>query len=217
MNSDAYAGTCYMYYPENFTDYGSGLSISYFPRGGDDVTFARLLHHEANGHGFAKLADEYAYDYKGEVTVDERNKTIGDQSNRGWWKNVDFTGDPSKVRWSYFLEDERYANEGLGVYEGGLTYWTGVWRPTETSIMVNNTGGFNAPSREAIYYRINKLAHGGDWEYDYEEFVEYDEVNRSASSSSEGAARRRRSNYVEADFVQPAPPVVVGMSWRDQL
>lgn len=217
MNSDAYAGTCYMYYPENFTDYGSGLSISYFPRGGDDVTFARLLHHEANGHGFAKLADEYAYDYKGEVTVDERNKTIGDQSNRGWWKNVDFTGDPSKVRWSYFLEDERYANEGLGVYEGGLTYWTGVWRPTETSIMVNNTGGFNAPSREAIYYRINKLAHGGDWEYDYEEFVEYDEVNRSASSSSEGAARRRRSNYVEADFVQPAPPIVVGRSWRDQL
>ncbi|MBR0305682.1 MAG: hypothetical protein IIX07_02585, partial [Lachnospiraceae bacterium] len=86
----------------------------------------------------------------------------------------------SKVRWNYFLEDERYANEGLGVYEGGLTYWTGVWRPTENSIMRYNVGGFNAPSREAIYYRINKLAYGKDWEYDYEDFVEYDAINRSA-------------------------------------
>ncbi len=44
--------------------------------------------------------------------------------------------------------------------------------------MKNNKGGFNAPSREAIWYRIHKLAYGDEWEYDYEDFVEYDEVNR---------------------------------------
>ena len=55
MNSDNYAGTCYMYNPEGGSDYGSGVSVSYFPKGGDAGTFAQLIHHEACGHGFAKL------------------------------------------------------------------------------------------------------------------------------------------------------------------
>ncbi|MBR4977603.1 MAG: leucine-rich repeat protein [Bacteroidales bacterium] len=212
MNSDNYAGTCYMYYSETFTDYASGVTVSYFPRGGNEEVFAQLLHHEANGHGFAKLADEYAYDYMGEVTSAEKTKTIDDQNYRGWFKNVDFTDDPTNVRWKHFLADSRYANEGLGVYEGGLTYWTGVWRPTENSIMRYNTGGFNAPSREAIYYRINKLAFGDSWEYDYEEFVEWDAANRSESVP---AARRQRTNYVEKTFVPTATPVVINKSWKD--
>lgn len=213
MNSDVYAGTCYMYYPESATGtYGSGPSISYFPRGGDAETFAQLLHHEANGHGFAKLADEYAYASMGAVPSDYVTEIQTQQNNWGWWKNVDFTSDPEQVRWSYFLEDERYANEGLGVFEGGLTYWTGVWRPTEDSIMRYNTGGFNAPSREAIYYRIHKLAYGDSWEYDYEDFVEYDVVNRSTSAS---APQRARRNYVERPLEPTAAPVVVGKSWRD--
>lgn len=212
MNSDAYAGTCYMYYPESATGtYGSGPAVAYFPKGGDQTTFAQLLHHEANGHGFAKLADEYAYEDYGAVPDANVTQTRDQQNSWGWWKNVDFTSDPEQVRWSYFLEDERYANEGLGVFEGGLTYWTGVWRPTEDSIMRYNTGGFNAPSREAIYYRIHKLAYGDSWEYDYEEFVKYDAVNRSSSS----APQKTRRNYVERPLEPTAGPVVVGKSWRN--
>ena len=215
MNSDAYAGTCYMYYPESATGtYGSGPAVAYFPKGGDQTTFAQLLHHEANGHGFAKLADEYAYEDYGAVPDANVTQTRDQQNSWGWWKNVDFTSDPAQVRWSYFLEDERYANEDLGVFEGGLTYWTGVWRPTEDSIMRYNTGGFNAPSREAIYYRIHKLAYGDSWEYDYEDFVEYDAVNRSASSS---APQKTRRNYVERPLGPTAAPVVVGKSWRNAL
>jgi len=213
MNSDAYAGTCYMYYPSSDSGtYGSGTSVSYFPRGGDEETFAQLLHHEANGHGFSKLADEYAYEDMGTVPTQEVTDTKTQQTNIGWWKNVDFTSDVSAVRWSYFINDTRYTNEHLGCYEGGMTYWTGVWRPTENSIMRHNTGGFNAPSREAIYYRIHKLAYGSSWEYDYEEFVEYDAVNRSAAAT---AARSRQTNYVEQPFVPTAPPVVMKKSWRD--
>ena len=212
MNSDAYAGTCYMYYPESATgDYGSGPAVAYFPKGDDQTTFAQLLHHEANGHGFAKLADEYAYEDMGAVPTDYVTQTRDQQNNWGWWKNVDFTDDVEDVRWSYFLADERYDNEGLGCFEGGLTYWSGVWRPTENSIMRYNTGGFNAPSREAIYYRIHKLAYGDSWEYDYEDFVEYDAVNRTAAAS---AARRQRVNYVERAFEPTAAPVVTGRSWR---
>ena len=40
------------------------------------------------------------------------------------------------------------------------------------------TGKFNAPSREAIYYRIHKLAYGASWKYDYETFVSWDAKNR---------------------------------------
>ena len=215
MNSDAYAGTCYMYYPKYYTDYGSGVTVSYFPRGNNVETFVQLLHHEANGHGFAKLADEYAYKEYGHIGDEEKAKSIEDQNERGWWRNVDFTSDPANVRWNHFLKDDRYAAEGLGTYEGGLTYWTGVWRPTENSIMRYNVGGFNAPSREAIYYRINKLAYGKVWEYDYEDFVEYDAINRSSSAESASVARSRRSNYVEVHVQPTAPPVVVGKSWRD--
>ena len=210
MNSQAYAGTCYMYYPSSNSDYGRGVSVAYFPLGTDNDMFAQLLHHEACGHGFAKLADEYAYEYMGAVPTDYVSQVRNWQSDWGWYKNVDFTSDPATVKWHSFLSDPRYANEGLGVFEGGATYWTGVWRPTENSIMRYNTGGFNAPSREAIYYRIHKLAYGESWNYDYEDFVAYDAVNRKAT-----AGISLSTPIVPKDFVPLAPPVVVGKSWRD--
>ena len=40
--------------------------------------------------------------------------------------------------------------------------------------MFTNKGQYNAPSREAIYYRIHKLAYGASWKYDYETFVSWD-------------------------------------------
>lgn len=213
MNSDAYAGTCWMYYPEGESDCGSGASISYFPRGGDAETFAALLHHEANGHGLAKLADEYAYEEYGAIPDASIADIQSQQASWGWWKNVDFTNDTAEVRWAHFLADERYANEGLGVFEGGLTYWSGVWRPTENSIMRYNTGGFNAPSREAIYYRIHKLAYGAEWEYDYEEFVEWDARNRATAASAPSKVARVPMKQMQ----HTAPPVVVKKSWREAM
>ncbi len=209
MNSDNYAGTCYMYYPENTNnDYGSGISIAYFPKGSDATVFAEGVHHEAGGHGFSKLADEYAYEDMGTIPDSEVLRTRGQQDDWGWRKNVDFTNDLSSIRWSHFLADNRYIYDGLGAYEGGLTYWSGVWRPTENSIMRYNTGGFNAPSREAIYYRIHKLAYGVEWQYDYEEFVTYDAINRKTAASTYDIP------YVY-DFIPLHPPVVVNKSWRD--
>lgn len=214
MNSENYAGTCYMYYPTSSAGYGTGVSVSYFPVGADEATFAELLHHEANGHGFSKLADEYAYDYMGEMPSDQVATYREQQSGWGWWQNVDFTSDAEAVLWARFLDDSRYAGEGLGLFEGGLTYWSGVWRPTENSIMRYNTGGFNAPSREAIYKRIHHLAYGDSWEYDYEEFVAWDAINRTeaAAAARRAAAHAQKGRYVRQ---MPAPPVVVGRSWRE--
>lgn len=208
MNSNNYAGTCYMYYPQTSLGYGNGVSIAYFPKGGDQTTFAQLLHHEACGHGFAKLADEYAYESMGAVPSEEVTNTQTQQTDWGWWKNVDFTSDVTAVRWAKFISDSRYANEKLGAYEGAMTYWTGVWRPTENSIMRYNTGGFNAPSREAIYYRIHKLAYGDEWTSDYETFVEYDEINRTTTTTTQS---------VPVIYKPTAPPVVMQKNWKDEL
>lgn len=214
MNSANYAGTCYMYNPTSATDYGSGVSVAYFPTGSDATMFEQLLHHEACGHGFAKLDDEYAYKFMGEAPASyiAERRTM---EPRGWWKNIDFTGDPSRVKWHAFLTDPRYAYDGLGVFEGGSTYWAGVWRPTENSIMHHNTGGFNAPSREAIYYRIHKLAHGDGWVYNYEDFAAYDAVNRKAAAA-EGVPYRITATP-PAGFEPLHAPVVVGRSWREAM
>lgn len=210
-NIERYAGTCFMYYSGYQNDYGVGPAVAYFPLGTDEEMFAGLIHHEAGGHGFSKLLDEYAYEDYGAIPQNEK-KNIIEQFGYGWGKNIDFTGNPDEVKWCKFLSDERYKYDGLGVFEGGATYWTGVWRPTEYSLMRYNTGNFNAPSREAIYYRIHKLAYGADWQYDYEDFVKYDAINRATGSMS-STFRLGVSKLPEPT----APPVVVGKTWREAL
>ena len=210
MNSTKYAGTCWMYYPSGNGDYGSGASVAYFPAGMDDDRFEQLVHHEAGGHGFAKLTDEYAYEENGTIPQEQIDALMTNVP-KGWWKNGDFTNDPAKVKWARFLADERYQYDGLGCFEGAFTYWKGAWRPTENSIMRYNVGGFNAPSREAIWYRIHKLAYGAEWTYDYEEFVAWDAVNRKTAASS--ASPRRYAP--EKPFTPTAPPVVTGKTWRE--
>lgn len=213
MNKDTYAGTCHMTTAPS-GNYGRGLSIAYFPTSSDADTFNGLVSHEAGGHGFAKLADEYAYEYMGAVPQSEIDDALS-MATYGWWKNVDFTSNPSQVKWSQFLSDPRYANEGLGCYEGGLTYWTGVWRPTENSIMRYNTGGFNAPSRYAIWYRIGKLAYGENWEGRYEDFVAYDQVNRTPAAVQRRNEQARRQR-LSKPLPPLAPPVIIEHSWREE-
>lgn len=208
MNHDSYVrACCHLYNSKIKTDYGSGLSISYCTRLRPESTFV----HEAIGHGLAKLGDEYV-EYNSTIPESMVEDYKG-ESLYGWWKNIDFTSDPSQVKWAKFLDDERYDGEGLGVFEGAK-YQFGAYRPSESSLMgPGNLGGFNAPSREAIYYRIHKLAYGADWEYDYEKFVEYDSVNRAAASAA--GPQKHRANYVEEIYERHTPPVVVGKTWRE--
>ena len=212
LNSANYAGSCFMGMSNELAgDYANGLTVSFCPTAEDNATFAQIVQHEAGGHGFGKLGDEYTSWFAAEIP-DWQIDGLMAMRAYGWYRNVDYVNDVSLVKWSHFLTDERYADEELGVYEGAYTYAYGVYRPSWNSIMRHNTGGFNAPSREAIYYRIHKLAYGPQWEYDYEEFVEYDAINRVAATKS--AAR----NYVEKDdFVPLAPPVIIKGDWRDAL
>lgn len=158
-------------------DYGSGISMMYITKQNSDERFRETIHHEF-GHAFPKLADEYWYPDENQSLVETWDiEAIEHLQSLGYLKNISVTNDPAKVPWSKFLSIDRYVSAGLGIYEGGYRYSYGVWRPTEDSIMRFNTGGYNAPSREAIYYRIHKLAYGDEWEYSFEDFLEYDMIN----------------------------------------
>lgn len=176
VNSEQFGGSTYMYASGN-GDWGCGKAVSYIPKVPLKMDFRGLVQHEAGGHGFAKLADEYVGQSGSSITEDVKGN-IGRFESYGWYRNVDFTDDPSSVKWSHILADERYAAEPEGIYEGALGCASGVWRPTVESVMRDNQGQFNAPSREAIWYRIHKLAYGSDWQYSFDSFADYDKKNR---------------------------------------
>lgn len=170
LNSTKHAGTTYIYWPSNCdSDFGEGWAFCYLPLAQNDERLGRLVHHEANGHGFAKLGDEYFHDENGDCPASVMKDYLT-ESSLGWVKNIDTTDDPATVKWAYMLQDPEYVNLGTGVFEGALTYSHGFYRPSDNSIMRNNQGAFNAPSAEAIWYRIHKLAYGNDWQYDADAF-----------------------------------------------
>lgn len=165
------------------SDYAKGGSVVMACRGrqSSDDYYSFVVAHEF-GHGFAKLADEYIV-YAGMMEDGEKEEYLRLANNYGWWKNIDFTDNPAAIKWNHFLNDERYTGT-VGIFEGA-TYTEGAWRPSEYSIMHNDiTGMFNAPSREAIYKRIHRLAFGKEWQYDYETFVEYDQKNIAAEKAA---------------------------------
>ena len=199
INKAKYAGTCHMY--------SNNQAVCYVPLCRNENEYAQTLRHEGCGHGFGKLADEYFYDSMGRIPddkVSELKKWKG--FAYGFYENVDLTSDPNTILWSKFISDSRYSGK-VSVYEGGYTYPYGVYRPTDNSIMRYNTGGFNAPSREAIYKKIMKFSEGDAWTYDYETFVAFDAPARSAEAVTRAAAQCAAVD--KANFIPLAPPVMV--------
>ena len=165
LNTEEYAGTCYFGFNNGIQTIN--LAIGYCPMiyGMEDDMFRRVLCHECIGHGFSKLLDEYSYQEMGKIPTSEISETQKMQE-LGWAANVDFTNDRNSVLWSKFLKDSRYQgkdnyDETLGIYEGACTYWSGAYRPTNESMMRSNMHGFN----------------GKEWEYNYEEFVAFDQAH----------------------------------------
>lgn len=162
-------------------DYHGGEEIAFIS--GPFSSLVKYMAVHEFGHSFGMLADEYT---KGLGNITDATKNIWqDSCNYGMYKNIDFTGDKQSVKWKHFLDDQRYSASGLGCFEGGSYYDYGVWRASEDSIMNSNLDGqFNAPSREAIYYRIHKLAYGKDWQYNFEDFVQWDLKNIQSESKT---------------------------------
>ena len=203
-NTD-YAGRSYT------TMISDGSFFAFMMEGVNDV-----LNHEAGGHGLANLSDEYVEEGYENLTLPEEVKENMDYcwTQFGWGANVDWRNDPATVRWSHFLQDSRYDDEDLGLYEGANLYGYGAYRPTENSMMRYNDSPFNAPSREQIYKRVMQLSEGSSWTYDYEDFVEFDAPSRNAATTR-SLRQAPSAAQVEKWKKSHRPPVRVKGTWRD--
>lgn len=168
-----------------------------------------VVNHELGGHGFAFLDDEYSLYDKPHPNAQEAYENAWQY---GMLLNLDWRSDPEQVRWSRFLKDPRYSEEGLGVFEGGGYYSKGVFRPTENSMMrMDYAPGavFNAPSREAIYRHIMRLGLGEDWTFDYDTFVEADAAGRKQAAAAYSEYISTRSSIAIDNFEPGLPPIFV--------
>lgn len=161
LNSTKYAGTTYLY--------SNGNSIALCPMSAEDAPndFEGLIHHEAGGHGFGFLCDEYIYYQK--TMPDNRKQDIKEWQEYGFQMNLDFTDDTSTILWKDFIGMDKY--QQVGAYEGGYEYQYGVWRSEENSCMNNNVPYFNVQSRWCIVSRIMKLS---EKEFTVQDFMEAD-------------------------------------------
>ncbi len=175
-----------------------------------------IISHETVGHGLSYLGDEYWMHTTDPMTEEQKQQFHKEQEETGWALNIDVTNDPEKVRWSKFIKDERYKNEEIGIFEGGLgVYRLGVYRPSEWSLMNASEDGqeFNAPSREIIYRRIMKLAYGDSWEYDYETFVKWDMEHYPTNLQSRTISKESQNEWMK----NHRPPVFINRTSADIL
>lgn len=133
-----------------------------------------ILLHEAIGHCFAGLADEYVEKEKEWDDFDLGKNSLMEWQKAGFYRNVSIDSDVTKSYWADFAADSRYDFERLGCYEGGKYQEKGVYRATENSIMNYSGSYFNVIGRVMIYKRCMKIAYGDSWKFDYEEFVKFD-------------------------------------------
>lgn len=203
INSPRYAGTCYIF-GSKLNDFGDGIAIAYVPTGASDMERRSILLHEC-GHGFAKLADEYGTSVDNVPLESYYLKLYRD--NFGWNKNVDVTNDPNEVCWKDFLNDNSYPE--ISIFEGAYGYAKNFYRPTENSIMRGNEGEFNAPSRRAIFYRINKLLNP-DFVDSFDAFVKWDETRNRVQHPAIGTR-----SIIRKDFVPLAPPIIQIGYWKN--
>lgn len=204
MNMNINKGVTYMMGSNKITDYSYAIALCPVIDSLKSEMFRSVLVHEAVGHGFAKLADEYVRSTEGSATDDDIKELKERHEKFGWFLNVDSEKDSTKVLWTKFIYDSEFANEKIGTYEGGYTYFKGIYRPSEESMMRSNDAPFNAPSRQAIYNKVMKMAL--DKTPTYEEFVEFDKAHKPTTWKY-----RDRTRQNGGDIWRPVPPRIF---WR---
>lgn len=167
-NSTDYGGICQMW--------EDGSAIAFCPQStyGYPLDTRGVIQHEAGGHGFGKLGDEYIYhnefiDFCGCSCcghVLEFNWAKG----LGWYDNLSLTGKMHEVPWSHLIFDDRYSDI-VDIYEGGFMHNRGVFRSEQNSCMNNDIPYYSTISRESIVKRIKYYA--GET-YSFEDFVAND-------------------------------------------
>lgn len=177
-NSTDYGGICQMW--------ADGAAIAFCPMStyGYPLDTRGVIQHEAGGHGFGKLGDEYIYhnafiDFC-DCTCCGHVLELQCYFSLGWFENLSLTGKMHEVPWSHLIFDDRYSDI-VDIYEGGYMHTRGVFRSEQNSCMNNDIPYYSTISRESIVKRIKRYA--GET-YSFEEFVANDKRDAGATTRS---------------------------------
>ena len=174
QNSSTYEGITYMYRD------GSAIACCPVSTQAYPYDFRGIVQHEAGGHGFGKLGDEYIYAnafiqncsglHDHPQSENDTKSSYGVFKAHGWFKNLSMLADVHKVPWSHLIYNNQYSDY-VDMYEGGYLHSRGIYRSEATSCMNNNIPYFSAISRQAIVERIMECS--GE-EFTLEKFYQKD-------------------------------------------
>ena len=155
---------------ENTTDYGGitymwgdGTAIAICPMSRDAYPFdyRGIVQHEAGGHGFAKLGDEYIYHNAFIQTCTcpccSHLKEFYEGKGLGWYRNLSDNGDHKTVEWAHLFAHPDYMDK-VDMYEGGYFHTRGIYRSEANSCMNNNVPYYSAISRQEMVERIMRYS-----------------------------------------------------------
>ena len=192
LNSGDYGGITYMW--------NDGSAIAICPKSTDPYpnNFRGVVQHEAGGHGFGKLADEYIYVNSFISSCDCSNPHLKEfyaGKANGWYKNLSENSDRDAVPWSHLMYHPTYSNI-VDIYEGGFFHTRGIFRSEQNSCMNNNIPYYSTISRQAIVERIMEYA---GLPFNIEEFYANDSLTPGTkaaltSAPTWGAASSNQTN-----------------------
>ena len=200
-NTSDYGGICYMY--------DDGSAIAYCPKSdyGYPLDFRGVIQHEAGGHGFGKLGDEYIY-HNAFIdacvcTCCEHVFEFNIAKAKGWYENLSLSGKMNEVPWSHLIFHYKY-KQVVDVFEGAFMHARGVYRSEQNSCMNNDIPYYSTISREAIVKRIKRIA--GE-PYVFEDFVANDVMD---ASTVDATTRSTVSESISRTLMRQHAPVMRG-------
>lgn len=224
MDSERLTQTLIVLTP-NTTSYGGitqmwsdGSAISICPKSTQAYPYDSrgIVQHEAGGHGFGKLGDEYLY-HNAFITqcpvCGNISNEIRDAQALGWYANLSLTAKVHEVPWAHLINHNKYSGI-VDVFEGGYMHTRGVYRSEQTSCMNNNIPYFSTISREAIVRRIKEYA--GET-FSFEEFVANDKlgaVNSYSRNWSWGECSGQPSASHQSPVIHRGGPKAGGSATR---
>ena len=177
-NSTDYGGICQMW------EDGSAIAFCPLSTYGYPLDTRGVIQHEAGGHGFGKLGDEYIYHNEfidfcsctccGHVYEFNWAKSLG------WYDNLSLSGKMHEVPWSQLIFDDKYS-DFVDIFEGGFMHSRGVYRSEQNSCMNNDIPYYSTISRMSIVKRIKQYAGES---FSYEDFKANDVISSEVTTRS---------------------------------
>ncbi len=205
-NIECHAGTCWQFPNKNGNDYDGG-AIAYCTLGNSIEDRIHNIVHEAGGHGFGRLGDEY--ENSGDELKWAMFNALKESHATGTNRNIDVMIDKSltagsglpittksNVLWAdmFGTANNYEKTEGLDIYKGANYQSYGFCRSTESSVMRDMTHNYNSVSRRQIFYRIRALSGQAKGDFhnkaELQAFLDWDKANISqAPALSKSAAK----------------------------